>query len=296
MRIAHEDSFLYRMLPRQIRKNYEDKTKTKEILDYYKNSSDATHDKELIEALDHLKMYGFNVFPHPFREKYKTGDIEVFSDDNNGLKYVLTDGKRLYFKRSSSIRSIKRAYRNLLMEQDALSPHRYLTDNFNIEKGDVLVDVGAAEGNLPLSVIERVAKVFMFETDPDWIEALEATFAPWKDKIEIINKFVSDRDDATNISLDCFRSDFGNFTFLKVDAEGSDEWVLNGCLDVLSSRDKLKIALCCYHRPQDFIQFEELLTKFGFQTEFAPNYMVYPNDESFSPPYLRRGVLRGIRS
>jgi len=141
-----------------------------------------------------------------------------------------------------------------------------------------------------------VVKFVNFDSDPNFIENIEASFAPWKDKIEIINKFVSDRDDLANISLDSFRSDFGNFTFLKVDAEGSDEWVLNGCLDVLSSRDKLKIALCCYHRPQDSVQFEELLKTYGFQTEFAPNYMVYPNDESFSPPYLRRGVLRGIRS
>jgi hypothetical protein len=181
------------------------------------------------------------------------------------------------------------------MEQDPLSPHRYLTDNFNVEAGDILVDVGAAEGNLPLSVIERVAKVYMFETDPDWIEALEATFAPWREKVEIINKFVSDKNDNKNISLDSFVHEKGNFSFLKVDAEGSDELVLNGCRNVLSSPNKVKVALCCYHRPFDSVQFEEFLNSYGFLTEFAPRYMIYPDAESFAPPYLRRGVLRGIK-
>ena len=54
-----------------------------------------------------------------------------------------------------------------------------------------LLDVGAAEGFFALSVIEHVKEIILFECDVEWIKALEATFKPWKDKVFIINKYVS---------------------------------------------------------------------------------------------------------
>ena len=44
----------------------------------------------------------------------------------------------------------------------------------------------------------------MFEYDSEWREALEATFTPWADKVEIINKYVSDHDDESHIRFDSF--------------------------------------------------------------------------------------------
>lgn len=38
-------------------------------------------------------------------------------------------------------------YRYILLEQDEKSPHRYLTSEFDVSEGDVVVDVGVAEGN-----------------------------------------------------------------------------------------------------------------------------------------------------
>ena len=84
------------------------------------------------------------------------------------------------------------------------SPHRYLTESFTIGQNDVLADIGAAEGNFSLAVIEKVKKIYIFEYDQEWIEALRATFAPWSDKVEIINKFVSDKNDEYHIRFDTF--------------------------------------------------------------------------------------------
>lgn len=47
----------------------------------------------------------------------------------------------------------------------------------------MIADIGSAEGNFSLSNIENVKKVYLFESDKEWIEALEATFRPWRDKV-----------------------------------------------------------------------------------------------------------------
>ena len=150
--------------------------------------------------------------------------------------------------------------------------------------------MGAAEGNLALSVIEKVKRVYLFETDMEWIEALEATFAPWKEKVVIVNKFVSDKNEGNFISLDAFFRDKEKFTFLKVDAEGAEGDILNGSENLLTSSPGLKIALCCYHKPTDDKIFSEYLSKRGYAVSFAKGYMIFK--ENFIPPYLRRGVLR----
>jgi 16S rRNA A1518/A1519 N6-dimethyltransferase RsmA/KsgA/DIM1 with predicted DNA glycosylase/AP lyase activity len=43
---------------------------------------------------------------------------------------------------------------------------------------------------MPVSGVNRI---YMFEYDKEWIAALETTFEPYKDKVEIINKYVSNK-------------------------------------------------------------------------------------------------------
>src|SRR5205085_2663461 len=109
--------------------------------------------------------------------------------------------KRLYFKRSWTKDDVRSSYNALLIEQDEQSPHRYLTKQFNLENGSVVVDIGTAEGNFALSVIEKVSLIYLFEADEQWAEALHATFDPWKDKVRIINKYVSDHESENSVSL-----------------------------------------------------------------------------------------------
>ena len=289
-------SLYRRLVPKFIRKPISDHHDKQTILNYYDNLSEELINQEQKLALNYLKYNKLSVFPYPFQENYKRKDIKVYKDDELKLKYILLDGKRLYFKRTSSTRGLKRNYNNLLMEQDIYSPHRYLTDSFDLGINDVLVDVGAGEGNLALSVIEIVKKVYLFETDENWIEALEATFSPWKDKVEIINKFVSGKNDDRNTTLDQFFKDKEQFDFLKIDAEGGEAEILNGCKALLSSNQQLKIALCCYHRPNDEFLFDELLVRRGFSVSFAKGYMIFNEPKTFSPPYLRRGILRAEKS
>jgi len=280
------------VIPKSIRKRKKASNAKDIILKYYAGLPKSSLNEEQIEALNYLKNNNLCTFPYSFQTNYSPDTIAVFQDKSNGLKYVICDGKRLYFEKKSSTRGIKRYFNGLAIEQDIMSPHRYLTNNFDLKNEDILVDVGAAEGILALSVIEKVKKVYLFETDENWIEALKATFSPWKDKVVIINKFVSDRNDADNISLDNFFQDKEIFNFLKIDAEGSEDKILHGCEKLLSVKHPLKIALCCYHRPVDDKIFSELLESKGFSISFSKGYMIYNDPVYFSPPYLRRGILR----
>ena len=261
------------------------------ILAYYAAARPEEVSEELRAAAGYLKSRPLTFFPSAFTEKYKAGGVEVFSAPANKLKYVLSGGRRLYFKRKSSAAAIKRNFTNLLMEQDLHSPHRYLAEGFAVDDGDVLADIGAAEGNFTLSVIEKIAKAFLFETDPEWVEALTATFAPWKGKVEIVNRYVSDTPGGGNVTLDGFFAG-GKLDFVKVDAEGAEEKVLKGADRLLSRGAALKVALCAYHRQDDEEKLSALLRLKNFELSVSEGYMLYPPDSGQKPPYFRRGLIR----
>ncbi len=293
--LSRSNKSLYRRLvPKYIRRPIEKNKIKSTVLNYYKSLDANQISEEERKALAYLRKNDLCVFPYPFREKYDRSNIEVQIDSSNKLKYIITDNKRLYFKRKSSKRGVRRNYNFLKIEQDQQSPHRYLTDQFNLQKDDILVDVGAAEGNLALEVIEKVKKVYLFETDKRWIEALEATFAPWKDKVVIINKFVSNVNDEKNVTLDEYFKDKAPYNFLKVDAEGAEDQILQGAEETLTANQNVKLALCCYHKPHDENKFEAHLEQWNYEVSFANGYMIFPEPKTFKPPYLRRGVLRAV--
>ena len=235
------------------------------------------------------------IFPYPFHTNYTPEKIEVIYDPERGMRYVLQDGKRLYFKKRWSENKIRKSYCDLMREQDLESPHRYLTDTFTIGKDDTLADIGAAEGNFSLAVIENIKKVYIFEYDQEWIEALNATFAPWAEKVEIINKFVSDRNDDTHIRFDTFFETKKDITFLKIDVDGAESVVLGSCDKVFNSHGSFKIALCTYHKHDDEKDFTRLLKDYGFTVTPSKGYMINYYDKKMKAPYLRRGLIRAVR-
>jgi hypothetical protein len=207
----------------------------------------------------------------------------------------MLDGKRLYFKKRWSVKRIQHSFNELTREQDKESPHRYLSDDFKIDEGEVLVDIGVAEGNFALGAIEKASRVIMFETDKEWIEALNATFEPWKDKVLIVNKFVSDVTDKKNTTLDDYFGKEEKITFLKIDVDGAEARLLNGCKRVLSEQKPLKIAVCTYHKQGDEKEFDALLRKNDFKTSHSNGFMLFYYDKMMKAPYLRRGVIRAVK-
>jgi 16S rRNA A1518/A1519 N6-dimethyltransferase RsmA/KsgA/DIM1 with predicted DNA glycosylase/AP lyase activity len=65
----------------------------------------------------------------------------------------------------------------------------------------LVIDCGTAEGIFTLSVIDRASKVYCIECDPLWMEALEMTLQPYRDKVIVLNKFASDSDKDGQITI-----------------------------------------------------------------------------------------------
>lgn len=287
---------IYRILvPKPLRTVILKKTLRKKILKYFASLPETEVNDEQREVLLYLENNEVRIFPYRFHTNYSPDKIEVMYDRENGMRYVLQEGKRLYFKKRWHENKIKRAYCDLIREQDLNSPHRYLTDSFTVGKDDVLADIGAAEGNFALAVVDVARKIYIFEYDQEWIKALRVTFSPWSEKVEIINKYVSDHNDASHIRFDTFFENKKDVTFLKIDVDGAESFVLNSCNEVFKARESFKIALCTYHKNNDEKDFTLLLKDYGFSITPSKGYMINYYDKKMKAPYLRRGLIRAVR-
>lgn len=116
-------------------------------------------DKEILQIVQYLKTHNLKVFNYEFADKYKKLDCEIYLDETCGLYYVNRHGKTMYFsKKYENKEQVKRYYQSICIEQDELSPHRYLTEDFDVKDNGVIVDVGVAEGNFSLDIIDKVKK------------------------------------------------------------------------------------------------------------------------------------------
>lgn len=283
--------FYEKLIPKSIRLT---RLKNK-IVNYLRNIPENEINAEQKEVLNYLNHNELDVFPYEFRKKYSPENVEVFKDESLNLYYMIWEGKKLFYKNGSKLKKAKTYFNSLLMEQDETSPHRYLTNDFDFEKGDILVDVGAAEGNFSLSVIEKAKHVYLFEMGIDWIKALEATFEPWKEKVTIIQKYVTDFDSSECIKLDSFFAGKEAPTFIKADVEGAEHQIIKGAEETIKNQKIIKMAVCTYHRQTDAEILNKSLKEKGFTTHFSDKYMIfhYGKTNVVQPPYLRKGVLRG---
>ena len=181
-----------------------------------------------------------------------------------------------------------------IRDRDIQSPHRYLTHDFNITKDDIVVDVGASEGDFSLSIVEKVKKIYIFESDPKLMGVLQATFKPWQEKVTIINKCVSNKINGNCITLDSFFEQ-EKPTFIKIDVEGEEYNLLKGAERTLSQNKPLKVVIASYHRYNDEVILRDELIKYGFKTQYSKGYMLSIWDGVLKEPYLRRALIRGIK-
>jgi hypothetical protein len=289
--------FIYRILvPKFLRTALLKKSLHRMIVEYLDAIPENEINNDQKEVLDNLKKEEVRIFPYPFHENYSPDKIEVFYDTDKEMRYVLQEGKKLYFKKRWKEKRIKQSYCDLMREQDLNSPHRYLTETFKAERNDVLADIGAAEGNFSLAVIDEIKKVYIFEHDREWIEALKATFAPWPGKVEIVSKYVANHNDGSHIKLDTFLENKESVTFLKIDVDGAEANVLKSGKKLLGSSLPLKMALCTYHKYRDEREFTLLLKCYGFDVTPSKGYMINYYDKKIKEPYLRRGLIRAIRN
>lgn len=251
-------------------------------------------DPELKEISRNIKFRRFGVFLYSFPEKYKQSDVDVFYD-NDGYPYVLHNGEKLFLKKEWDVQRCQNYYNGQKIEQDQNSPHKYITcEERMLQSSDIVADIGAAEGFFALDAVKNVKKVYIFEPDDTWLIPLQKTFYYWKDKVEIVPKFVSNKDDSNHITLDTFFQG-KEITYIKADIEGSELDMLSGS-DYVLSHSVSKILLCTYHRDKDEHTLASIVAKYGFDISFNKGYMFFCYDnKSFKYPYIRRGVMFGSK-
>jgi hypothetical protein len=251
-------------------------------------------DKEIIEVVGYLKEHPLKNRLMPcsgalnYREKVACG-----TDPHTGLPYVMHRDKKLYFVKKPTRKSLTSFYLGLLQEQRPDSPHAYVTDDFDIKEGDVLYDIGSAEGIFALSNIEKVSHVVLFEGDKAWIDALQLTFEPWKEKVTIVPKYVSDVNDDQCITIDAFIEEYGDRLspdFIKIDVEGAEVNVLSGMTGCIR-RKKLKIAATTYHHQDDYANVSSFLARHNFVQKPSKGVTLIRLGK-YEAPYFRKALIR----
>ena len=238
-------------------------------------------------ALAFIGKYGITSYPAEYSRKYLNLPVQVHHDQVLKLPFVIHGEHKLYFPAFFSDEKVIRDYRALKTEQDPESAHRYVRSLDEL-KDRTLLDVGAAEGIFALDTIHLTQHVVLFEYQDYWQAPLRATFEPWRDKVEIVPKFVGARSDsALWVSLDDFLEPNGSDPlFIKMDIEGGERDALAGASRVLGEPRDIQVSVCTYHRPHDPEFIEQLLQKNNFMTEFALGVMYWQKRVS-------RGVIRG---
>jgi len=262
----------------------------KDILNYY--NSNLSLRTEYGSELDYIsKKNKLEVFPYKFIEKYNYKNVLVELDKSNNMFYVMHNGKKLYYPRNLNSRQVAESYSALSLEQDSDSPHHYFSENFKVNQGEIFVDVGCSEGMIALDVIEKAKKIYLFECESRWIEAINETFKPWKEKIVIINKLATNENSVNSITLDSLLENHEEPIYMKLDVEGYERLVLSGASKIFS-KNKLKLSVCTYHKHDDAEYFDAFFKKHGFEVEFSKGFMLFFWDPYFRVPYFRKALIR----
>ena len=205
---------------------------------------------------------------------------KLFWDDENNMPYIMLNGKRLYYPSNySNIFVVNNekyviSYRN--MEQHEKSPHRYIKGEICIHPNDIVVDAGAREGDFALPYIDIIKKLYLIECDPDWVQALKMTYQPYKDKVVIIPKMLSNMQNQEMTTLDNVLNG-EKVNFLKMDIEGAEINALNAAKEALKSND-IRCAICSYHNSADEKGIIDILEKNAFRCSVSDGYVVYLYD------------------
>ncbi len=263
----------------------------------YRSSTDEDI-KEILGNIEASRCVG--AYNQNFVKKYSgnpEGQSELVQyDAKAGMFFALWNNRKMYYPRGYSQEQVLSAINFVSLEQDPLSPHRYLDDTFDVKEGDIVVDAGVAEGNFALDVVDRAKKVYLVECEHNWIEALHKTFEPWSDKVVIIEKMLGDINDEQYTCIDSFVEE-GHINFLKLDVEGAEVPALRGAAKVLMESSRAKCAVCAYHRKNAEKDIRGLLEKYRFNTSTTKGYMFFKEDiDSWIDGELRHGIVRAVKN
>lgn len=226
-------------------------------------------------------------FPYTWAESYKVKDYPFYRDSKGS--YNLINGKKLYWAESTyTPGAAARQIKALCMEQDERSPHHYFSDKVNVDDDTVLFDIGAGEGLISLLNIDKVKKAYIFEADEERVKALKYTYEPYMDKVEIVDKYVSNHNDMQNTTLETYIERHTNDKCVfKIDIEGMETDVIPAAFGDYWGKENMQFACCTYHKKGDADYLEHIFSSAGYSTEFSNGFMLMRN-----PIEFRRGLIR----
>lgn len=309
----------------------------------YKDSDD----EGIRLAYEYLKKRPFCEALFPYEKMREMPPVEVRTDKNSKMCYVMHNGHPLYFPKSENEKFVRWLYRFAIEDDDVTgngyrqySPHAYQSKRYHIEEGDVLIDagggrclsaqdvmddvmnqvgkviskharngerdvvfdVGSARGLLALDVIDKVSKVYMVERASRWWKPIEATFAPYKDKVELVKGHLSgkkkkkekEENKEKKIKLvDLLEKCGQQRVFVTMDIEGKELDVLRDAQEYLqAAKNPIMLAVCAYHRTTDYEDLMRFFEEIGYHTETQPEYIYTDMNDGHGLHSLRRGMIR----
>lgn len=208
----------------------------------------------------------------------KNGDYEI---SFNNLD------KKLYWPSKFSISRLNQVIAESFDIEDW---HYYQKKHTEINKGEVVLDIGTAEGLLPLSVIDKCKYIYMVEPSALFCNCLSRTFSDFKNKITIFNVAVGNKDGLINFDENSLDGMISNeytslsneipinkvdtllknqpITYLKADIEGFELEMLKGAEQTIK-RNQPKIAITTYHTQNNPKEIIDLIKS------FVPEYNYY---------------------
>lgn len=266
------------------------KTIQKRFLDYC-DAHSKYRDKHR-DVYEYVKAHGVTMYPYPWFSELKDQVYEVRRD--GGVKYTIYKGKKLYYPLNVKDSAINGAINFYEKEQDPRSPHCYIpTEDKNLREGDVLVECGASEGTFALSHIDKCSKIYLFEGDPHYAAGLKLTFAPYGDKVVVIDKFVDSYSHGDYTMIDDVVKEPVNF--IKMDIEGFELKALFGAKRTIKRSNNLRMSICAYHNSEDYAVIPAYLKSLGCETSLSKGCLFRTDDSIWDAktPDLRHGMIFG---
>ena len=251
------------------------------------------------EEIQYLRRQG-RLCVYPYAQVKNLEPFQSGWDAALRLPFVLHKEKRLYFPSSWTVLQAEERYRGYIEGENLLggnyrkcAPHQYQADGFQVQQGDIVFDVGAAEGLFALDVLEMASKVYVFECDPLWTDALKATFAPYEDRVVLSGKKVGPFLSEQEVTMESVLENEGLAAscFIKMDIEGGEVGVVKSMLPLLKKMANVRLVCCTYHRQGDAEALEKLFAEIGGVTHFSEGYMLFIYDE-LEFPFFRKGLIR----
>lgn len=249
------------------------------------------------DFLSYIRGHRLKVISNKLLEAYENKTYPIEYDTDKKMYYIYHGKYKMYFSRKFQDKDrVNNYYKYLCAEQDCNSPHCYLDKDFTVSQNDIVVDAGGAEGVFALSVIDKVKKVYIFEPDTYWVEALHYTFEQFGEKVVIIPKAISDYKSESCITLDSAIPDSEEVNFIKMDIEGEEYHAILGAQRVINNSKNLKCAICTYHQEMTYDVLERWFSEKEFKVSHSNGYMWFETESFlYKAPVLRRGLIRATK-